>query len=371
MSKEKLWNKKLYHGTPYFEYNLENIKHFWTSYDYRQSGLHIFESMCNRYNKFFFNDKMLWPIIDEYTPKRDLKLLKIELLSNDSYRIYDYIQGILESKPIEEFIEQYGININDISYKFDDDCKKPLNLSYECNKKILLIIEDINKKYNKNYDGYICDNDEHEIALINPNDILTLTKRYELININSNSLNDIYIYTDDCTRDTQSYNIFLGMYYQSIINELNSYINKFIIKKFPITGNIKFDLSNIKLNIDKTIHNIRRNNTNIDISNQINDINNIVSNYLDYETFISSDRECFKKINLKLDLDNLTKREKNLIYRSYICNEGLVSYQKNGFFKITKLMKANGKLKLTFINTESKTDLPLIIEENPQPITEE
>ena len=178
---------------------------------------------------------------------------------------------------------------------------------------------------------------------------------------------------NNCTisgnNDRQSYHILLGIYYETIINKINSIINKFNVDIIEFTGNIEIDLVKIKDNINSQIRKKitgytfeKSNLSDVDIK-KVDDIKNIVSTYLDYESFITNP-DCFKKFNLKSNLNNLTKREKNLIYRSYICNQSLVHYETNRYFNnITKLMKAREKLKLTFINTESITDPPLIINE--------
>ena len=84
--------------------------------------------MCSRYKESdYFNDKLLWPIIDEYIPKHNLKLLKIKLLSNNSYSVYDDIKDVHED--INEFINDHDINIYDESFQLPN-CK-PLEFSLE------------------------------------------------------------------------------------------------------------------------------------------------------------------------------------------------------------------------------------------------
>jgi len=218
-------SKSLFHSTV-SAFDLSKVKYFWTSFDYNQSGLHIFDSKCERY---FTNDRYrevnLWPIMFEFNSNKNLILLDLFLnKSSNQYCVKTKIDGIDNNIDLfEYFKDTLNINLNELfegkRTTFDNtNCKNKYNK--ECNIKILIALDKFNETSDMKYDGYICENDQKEIALINPYDKLVKINKYVLdgLKINNNNLQKITIYDD--TRNIKYYD-FLKEFYKNIINIFN------------------------------------------------------------------------------------------------------------------------------------------------------
>ena len=351
-----LWDtsESLYHGSV-LEYDLDVITYFWTSYNYKQSGLHIFDSKCARYknNTERYNSTNLWPFIDEYKAIKPLKLLKLKFNDNDKYQIYDDIQNDTHKYiDIDIFILKYNINIELINREFISINNNKYNncqndFSKECNKKILIMIERINENFSKNYDGYICEDDENEIAIINPSRKIQKITQYKLISLSSSIIPETYyVYTDQCIL-ANTYNKFINEYYNIIINIINKKFDVNIMPDLNFVNDINEDLLKIRKNIKDKLRKALRNKIH---NNKITDEDeNEINKFTDYNRIINDNPTCFKKINITTDMLFLSDHEKNIIFRYFICPNINVIYTDN---KNHKLMERNNFDNLIFVNDQ-------------------
>jgi len=158
---------KLYHSNLSGEiYN----RYLWTSEDINQAKYHIYDSLCSRFIDRLLNGKS-WPYLFEIKLKRNIKLLSLELI-DDSYRLLDEKDFLTIDPEIIDLVNSRSI-INNVV------CKDKYNA--DCNYKILNVITEINNKYGLDIDGYWCYNDQNEIALINPLNIIEDPKKVSLL----------------------------------------------------------------------------------------------------------------------------------------------------------------------------------------------
>lgn len=150
-------NLVLYHGTAmsqflrWIRYDL-STKFVYFSTDEKQSEYHPLTN-----DDRYFESTLDIPVVYKFQLKknRKLRLLNIRIEKNDNDEYYHVFANTNDPLPIDSII----------SYS-KGEC---INTLKECNKYILNWIEDIQKLYNlKRIDGYVCFNDQSEVALILP-----------------------------------------------------------------------------------------------------------------------------------------------------------------------------------------------------------
>ncbi len=166
-------NTNLYHSNMNMDFSLKNKEFLWTSYDINQSKYHLYDSFCARYKSQ--RDNILWPCLYTLVNNRPIYLLIVKL-NHDKIHIMYFDDNYIT---IVDFLRL--LNINEMLIDDNELCNN--SFIRDCNYKLLKLINFINEKYNTNIDGYICDNDQNEIALLKPYDFLIITERMRLKNI--------------------------------------------------------------------------------------------------------------------------------------------------------------------------------------------
>ena len=216
----------LYHSNVDSEFTPQKNKFLWTSYDRQQSFLHIFNN-CGRYSEYQGSQ---WPYCYKMTLQRNVNLLPVFIVDGKHYIItnsdiklnrLESLTHIKHSKNFTKSISrldfyikgnnEFGINFLDIinskKTTIAMECE-PDNFTQNCNTKILLFLIELNKYLTDPYDGYICSDDQKEIAFLNPIDVFHVKniKQFKLINVfNSNSDENITINYCYSTMDFENY----------------------------------------------------------------------------------------------------------------------------------------------------------------------
>jgi len=193
----------LYHSTINPSLNLTDIKNeskneqfLWTSFDQEQSQLHIFNN-CDRYESINVNG--IWPYCYQLITRRDVKLLPLFIKSAEHYlpnRSFTDLNEMVNFMPSsatstttptkKEMLMTLTAYVQDleINVPMPDHCHWN-DFMGDCNVRILQFLVKLNELNKLDYDGYICVNDQREIALINPHSIFHVDEiiRRQLINV--------------------------------------------------------------------------------------------------------------------------------------------------------------------------------------------
>ena len=244
----------------------------WFSCDKKQSIYHIFNNGYERYKNLINSNrkKCFWPTLYTFNQILPLKLLEINFVYN-IYGNHTY-NVIYNSKTYElnSFINEFKLII-----KFVPNCNN--NFAFECNIKILNMIRD--NEILREFDGYICANDQDEIALLNPEsklicleDSIEELKSIENLNLNFHIfqsddyyVNAVKIYINDIF-----YNLIFNIYDYKECLTFDIY-EQLLHEYRPKYHNIYKDiLSFLKNNIDSIIDNSKEIYNRILIQNKYN-----------------------------------------------------------------------------------------------------
>lgn len=206
-------NTTLYHSSSksVFAYK----PYLWTSLNEDQSKLHIYDGNCGQLltHRLSTNQETdIWPYLYKIELSRDLRLLSVFLEDNEYYfNVGDFHSQSHSKSPsqskshsLSEFIKKYGIVLPVVENCFVSE------LNGLCNIKILYLIEYLNQLCAQSdsgnecelsdgiLDGYMCFNDQREVALINSHHLIKSTKQSRLINIKSDYDDSPYIINFSC-----------------------------------------------------------------------------------------------------------------------------------------------------------------------------
>jgi hypothetical protein len=243
-------NTILYHGTLYIDDNIFDISYsnkIWTSYNEQQSQYHMFDNKCSRYG---INKKYQYPIVYKLTTltKLNLWVLNIKYGPNKHYIYYNnkYID-------INEYLNLIFKNVNkdllDNNEKQLLETKININFTGESNKYILDFIILYNKIYNKNINGYICYNDQKEIALIknyNFKDLFNIKISFFRSYSNNNETQQILYPNND-----------LNNIYDKFKKNIDRFINIISFYKITTPKHKSFDTGVVNI-INTDIYNLHR-----------------------------------------------------------------------------------------------------------------
>lgn len=259
----------LYHSTVNSQLMLQKNKFLWTSYDRKQSYLHIFNN-CGRYEDYQGNQ---WPYCYKMQLQRSVRLFPVFIrdgkhyITNSSFsriesmmffnkkiltmELYDYISGG------NEFGNDFVESISKLT--LDENCNNH-DFMQNCNSKILVFLNELNKFLDEPYDGYICVDDQKEIAFLNPIDVFNIDaiKQFKLVSVINNNT-DEFISINYCHSDMNFSDY--SMRFNYLFNKENLEIklsgdptydliqlkNKISIRKFSIEDSIGYEDKDIDL----------------------------------------------------------------------------------------------------------------------------
>jgi len=279
---------KLYHGTIIRPDNFKMHENMWFSCEKEQSIYHIFNNGYKRYeNLINLNpNKCFWPTLYTFTPISPLKLLEITYMQTYTYNMY----SMHETYTYNIHYKSKTYQLNDFIIKFNLKIRKLDNclaneFVFECNKKLLNMISD-NEILSSEFDGYICKNDQYEIALLNPESKLSHLKNLNEELTNIENLNDLNFHILPSYSD----------YVEAVRNDIDSIFYDLIMSIYDYNGCLKFDM------FDKSLREY------IPIYHNINkDILLFLNNYID--TIINSSKELYDALLIQ------NKHEKNTKFK--------------------------------------------------------
>jgi hypothetical protein len=213
-------NTTLYHSS--IKSVFTHKPYLWTSLDEMQSKLHIYDGNCGQLltHRLSTNSEIdIWPYLYKIELLRDLRLLSV-LLEGDEYYFNTNEKDKAQFFSLSEFIKKHHIVLPEVDNCFATE------LNGLCNIKILFLIEHLNRLTAQHgnelsdgvLDGYICFNDQREVALLNSHHLIECTKKSRLINIHSHAGNPQYIINFTCPQ-------IYGIEYVQIFRQLFPLLN--------------------------------------------------------------------------------------------------------------------------------------------------
>lgn len=319
----------LYHSTINGNLTTDNLtsSYIWTSFNLQQSQYHIFDGNCGRYHNDTLDYNGAWPYTYRLTANRDLTLLPLFLREG----IY-YVSNEIKSKQMlmSRFFNENGISMDlDETDKTPPEHCKEKDFTGNCNSKILTLINKLNVNINLKlkkmqsesdsdanliqYDGYICFNDQNEIALLNP--------QHLIVKIERSHLENIYDFTGKRQRGIVISFAISAFTRDTYLKVLDKLCPKYI-KSYQVTGDPIIDYTNYKNFIladpsDVLSGLCEENNLTEDEIEKLN--NEFQISYREFNTNDIVDLRQFMLTNF--GTNGLT----NLFF-NYICNRSLVSY---------------------------------------------
>jgi len=339
-------NTILYHGSSYID-SLDTIfdksiyDKLWTSFDKDQAKYHVFEDKCERYfekNQFPY----LYPHLYQFKTKKTFNLWILKIINNDHWI------EIMDNNCIKkENLINYLNNLNnDIINKYiEDNNIKNIKFLKENNKHILEIIKLYNESINQENEndkinGYICHNDQCEIAFIKNDNFISyfyeikLSFLEKIQTILNNKLIDQSLHLEK--QEVEQKKIQLIMEVNEIIkniNEIVSNVNK-IFKNYKIKylGNWIVPNMYSKKNImNKSIDIIKNDINDIKINQNIKEIwEKIKNNNNNNQEMIKEDNK-----NIENYIENYTKIMKEIAGKISECSS-LINEPKNSIINLFK-----------------------------------